>query len=269
MSGENETASRAWWIVVLLLIGCILASLSMAAISHHRDRHFTDALVTHLQTISFLVVVMLILGFIFQRSWNVLSRDLPLFRVLSYKRSLTIIVGASMLCVLVLTTIVGARQFVTPVWTKSEAVPRFDPQQQPQAWLEQTRRRGMEQFRSALWEHAARHEGRLPEDPFAAGAGIADASWRSPDPAGTPYVYLLRREKKVPSSVLPAESRTMPAADNASYLLACEPRSFGQKRFVLFTTGEILKLSASQLAARVDEDSFIDSEIHRKATSQP
>ncbi len=218
----------------------------------------SDIVTARLQVISFFLVLALALAFVFQRCWHVLAKDFPRLPVLSYKKSLAIIFVASLFCGLILTMISGARELMTPgAWNKVGAVYKLrEPKQEPMVWLDHARRRGMEQFRDALWEYAHRHGSKLPDDFLK--AGISQTIWRSPDLSGTPYGYLLRRDKKVGALDVPKETLAVPTAESGSYVLAYEPMTFGEERFVLFSSGEVVKLTAKQLFDRVTADEQVD-----------
>jgi hypothetical protein len=73
-----------------------------------------------LDTLSFFLLVFLISAWIVQRIWNGLSSDFPRLPRMSYPRSVGLLVLWSLLFVLVLTMISGARELMTPgAWEKN------------------------------------------------------------------------------------------------------------------------------------------------------
>jgi hypothetical protein len=209
-----------------------------------------------LQVISFCIVLSLVLAFVFQRCWNRLAQDFRAMPPLSYRNSVGVIIVASLFCGLILTMISGARELMTPgAWKKvGTHYELVDPKTAPTPIPDHIRKRGMEQFRDALWQHARAHDGSLPEDPFR--GGLPETFWRSPDETGTPYGYILRGTKKV-ASLIPSESTTMPSQDSGTYVLAYEPKTFGDTRYVLFSSGAVVKMTAKELFACVDGDAVI------------
>jgi hypothetical protein len=265
MFGGNFRNQPVRWAGVFLGVMLVPVSAHAGMPSYS----LSDIVAARLEVISFFLLVALVLAFVFQRCWNVLAGEFSGMPVLNYRKSLAIIFVASLVCGLILTMISGARELMTPgAWNKVGAVYKLsDPKREPIVWLDHARRRGMEQFRDALWDYARLHDGMLPEDPF--GADIPQAVWRSPDLSGTPYGYLLRRDKKVKSPDLPKEPVTMPSPDSGSYVLAYEPLTFGEERYALFSSGEIVKLAAKQLHGRVAADDAVDAEAYRLKSAKP
>lgn len=214
----------------------------------------SDIVTARLEVISFFLMMALGMALVFQKCWNVLARDFSAMPVLNYRKSVAIIFVASLFCGLILTMISGARELMTPgAWTKVGAVYKLsEPKREPIVWLDHARRRGMVQFRDALWEYASRHDGKLPDDPIT--AGIPQSIWRSPDLSGTPYGYLSRPGQKLKTLDLPKEPATEAEVDPESHVLAYEPFTFGEERYALLSSGEVIKLSAKQLHSRVDSD---------------
>jgi hypothetical protein len=253
-------------------MGLVLVGANLLPAQAHAGMpsyNLSDIVAARLQVISFFLVVSLTLAFVFQRCWNSLANDFPRMPSLNYMKSLAIIFVASLFCGLILTMISGARELMTPgAWTKAGAVYKLqEPKQEPMVWLDHARQRGMQQFRDALWAYANGHHGQLPEDSF--GIGIPEAVWRSPDLEGIPYGYLPRREMKVESLDLPKEPGSPPPAGSKTYVLAYEPMTFGDERFALFSTGQIVKISAKELYDRVEADSAAESETQRRDAAQP
>lgn len=223
----------------------------------------TDIVTARLQVISFFLVLSVVMAAVFQYCWNRLAKDFPRLPVLSGKQSLAVIFVASLFCGLILTMISGARELMTPgAWDKVGTGYKLrEPKQEPMVWLDSTRRRGLEQFRDALWAHARAHGGKLPDDPD--DAGIPETVRRSPDLSGTPYGYLLRKGRgiKFPESGTGSAGGAEP--DSGIYVLAHEPMTFGPERFVLLSSGEVVKMKVHELTQRVAADNEVDSKARQ------
>jgi hypothetical protein len=250
----TRASSRAFALVVVILAPATAhAGMVMYTLS--------DVVSARLQVISFFIFLSLLLAFVFQRCWNLLAKDFSRMPALSYRHSVAAIVVASLFCGLILTMISGARELMTPgAWDKIGTHYKLrEPKQEPAAWLDSARRRAIENFRDALWNYAQHYEGRLPDDPTS--KDMTPSVWRSPDSSGTPYSYLPRRDKKVSSHRLPQESAVPPSASSGAYVLAFEPMTFGSERFVLLSSGEVLKMQLGELMARVDADTAVDAKV--------
>ena len=115
---------------------------------------------------------------------------------------------------------------LTPgAWRKQGSTYRLnDAAQEP------LRRRSIEHLRAALFEYAREHGGDFPAHDFV--VGIPEKLWESPDQIGSHYLY---------SGGFGTNSELS--------LLAAEPPNFGDRRFVLMTSGEIQLLSTDQIEA--------------------
>jgi hypothetical protein len=135
-------------------------------------------------------------------------------------------VGLVML--LILTMISGIREVLTPgAWRRQGTSYRLnDPSQEP------ARRRSLEHLRGALIDYARNHDGKFPAHDF--GTEISEKLWESPDQAGSRYIY---------SGGL--------TTNNVDALLAVEPTNFGERRFVLTVSGEIVELSNEEIKRRL------------------
>jgi hypothetical protein len=94
---------------------------------------------------------------------------------------------------------------------------------------ERERRQSLDRLRVALWTYARHHEGRFP--PNATPPEVPEDAWGMPDGSGMTYFY-------VPGLV----------ADRGDSLLAYEPGVFGKERFVLRTSGAIVRMSEDELS---------------------
>jgi hypothetical protein len=95
---------------------------------------------------------------------------------------------------------------------------------------ESLRRTSIEGLRAALQTYRQTHEGKFPAHDFV--AEIPDKVWQSPDALGTRYVYF-------------------GDVAQSTNIVACEPMSLGDKRFVLFADGQIAQLSTQEIRNQV------------------
>lgn len=253
--------ARHMWVRWIAALG---AALLVPANAHAGMTVYSlsDIVAARLEVISFFIVLSLMLAFVFQRCWNGLAKDFSWMPALNFRKSLAVIFVASLFCGLILTMISGARELMTPgAWDKVGTGYKLrEPKHEPMVWLDSARRRAMEQFRDALWNYAHHHDGKLPDDPFA--TDIPPTVWRSPDLSGSPYGYLPRRDRTVGAPSVIQKQDAIPAQGSGSYVLAYEPMTFGQERFVLFSSGEVVKLKAKELMDRVAADTEADQTMH-------
>lgn len=176
------------------------------------------------QDISFFIFLIVVCAFVFQLLWNYVAKGIPKIPRINFKRALSLVVllGAAML--LVLTMISGIRELLTPeAWRRQGSAYRLnDPAQEP------ARLRSMEHLRSALFDYARAHAGKFPMNDFV--REIPEKIWESPDNDSTHYLY---------SGGL--------TTNDANAIVALEPVAFGEKRFVLRSSGKIEKLSAEEI----------------------
>jgi uncharacterized protein YjeT (DUF2065 family) len=79
----------------------------------------TDWATARVETISFFVVLFLILTFVIWQLWNYLAREFTLLPRLTLRRALAAVLLVSMMLAVVLTMIAGARELLTPgAWQK-------------------------------------------------------------------------------------------------------------------------------------------------------
>jgi hypothetical protein len=185
-----------------------------------------------LETLSFFLLVFLVCAKVVQLLWNGLGKDLPRLPRLSYFRAVGLVAVWGLLFLVVLTMISGARELLTPgAWEKvgftyklaesKDTAPVGPP-------TESARRDRLERLREALWAYARSHDGKLPGGPT--DPDIAAEFWQTPDPSGVPYCYASGQ-----------------SPHRGSRPLAWEPRVFGDGQFVLFTSGEIRRLTATEM----------------------
>jgi len=178
------------------------------------------------QELSFFVALFLLCAFLFQLTWNYAAKGFEFLPRLNFRRSLCLATLFGLLTLLALTMISGIREVLTPgAWRKQGSTYRLnDPAQEP------VRRRSIEHLRTALFDYARSHGGTFPSHDFV--REIPEKVWESPAQAGSHYVY---------SGGL--------TTNNPKAVLAFEPPDFGAQRFVLLTSGEIIRLGDDQLEA--------------------
>jgi len=183
-----------------------------------------DVVRLRLEDISFFTVLLLVCGLGVRLLWNYVARDFPGWPRLTYLRALCLTGLLSLLMLLVLSMISGARELLTPgAWRRQGAEYRLnDPASEPM------RRQSLEHLRTALNSYAQSHGGHFPPHDFV--PEIPEKIWQAPDSAGTHYIYMGGL-----------------ATNAATTLLACEPVNFGDGRFALFVNGEIRKLRKKEL----------------------
>jgi hypothetical protein len=193
----------------------------------------TDAASMRLQSISFFLVVFLVVSLVVRLIWNALRSDFPRLPHLSYPKALGLVGLWGLLFLLVLTMISGARELMTPgAWKKDGLTYSLDdPKKQPTPFVlptESERREKLKALFADLAAYAVRHDGAYPpaNDPE-----IPDAAWKTAHPSGMRFIYLTGRTTRDPGRVL-----------------ACEPELFDDGRLVLFAGGEIKRMTSAELA---------------------
>jgi hypothetical protein len=208
----------------VLLIFCT-ASQSFAGMTSYT---LTDVARMRLQDISFFAFVLVLCVFGVKWMWNLLARDFPKLPRLGLGRAFALTTLVSLLLLLVLAIISGARELLTPgAWRRQGHGYRINADAS-----ESTRRQGVEALRVALFGYAEKHGGILPPHDFV--PEIPDKLWQSPDGLGSHYIYIVGLK-----------------TGSGKALLAYEPPNFGDSRFCLLTDGEIVKLPLSEIHARL------------------
>ena len=169
-----------------------------------------------LEEISFFTVLLLVCAFILKLLWNYAFKGFNSVPRLNYLQALCAALRFGLFTLLILTMISGIREVLTPgAWRKQGTSYRLnDPSQEP------ARKRSLEHLRGALLEYARTHEGRFPRNDFV--PEIPEKLWESPDQMSSRYIYF----------------GGLSSAENGA-VLAVEPANFGDRRFVLKTSGEI------------------------------
>jgi hypothetical protein len=180
-----------------------------------------------LQTISFFLMGFLLSAWLIQRLWNYLAKDFVFLPRLTYGKALGVVGLWGTLFVLVLTMISGARELMTPgAWEKHGSTYRLAPVDEEAA--ERARQAKLDQLRTALWDYARTHEERFPSDNTI--TEIPSEKWQTSDPSGMRYLYVPGR-----------------CAGRGVTPLAYEPDIFGPWRLVLFTNGDVRRLTTDEL----------------------
>ncbi len=197
----------------------------------------SDLARVRIEVISFFLVLLLSLSWIFKWLWNGLCKDIPNWPKLRYRGALGFLMVAVLLLGLILSMITGARELMTPgAWKPKGATFVLQERQlgDAKAWLDTARQQRMRQLRDALWQYAAQHNHELPPNRMT--ADIPLDSWVSIDPAGSRFEYW-------PGA----------RADEGKRIVAIEPATFGQERWVLWSNGEIEKIHEKAAANHLAE----------------
>jgi hypothetical protein len=200
--------------------------------------NLSDTSRLRLETISFFLLILLIVAFVVQRLWNRLRVDFERLPVLSYRGALSFVLLWGLAFHLILAMISGARELMTPgAWQRDRAtykVRQIAPATESEQ-LQLARREKLGRLRTELWRHAEAHDGRFPTDDYS--PDIPEGLWAVHDPSGLRYVYV-------------AGSRV----DEPETPLAFEPGIYGRERLVLFTTGEIKMLRQQEIYDSIPDD---------------
>jgi hypothetical protein len=224
----RKQLGRAWLACVLLVAAqASPAAAGMAAPLpvHWREvLRLNDTPLMRLQALSFFLLGFVVCALIVRWLWNSLAGEFPKLPRLSLVKALAGVMLWSMLMIIVLTMISGARELMTPgAWKKqsftyklaeSPATPGYED---PAA----VRKQHLERLRTALWQFAALHQGRFPTR--AESDAMSPDLWEVPEGGGMRYGYVPGR-----------------SADRSAGLLVYEPELEADNRFVIQTNGEIV-----------------------------
>jgi hypothetical protein len=199
----------------------------------------TDVARLRIENLSFFLMLLLLSAAGLRWLWNWLQKDWPALPRLTFGKALGLVVLWGLVFVLVLTMISGARELLTPgAWEKVGLTYRVKdaPLSAAEAdWqLERAREQKLHRLRVALWDYALRHDLRFP-------AGTSDPAipqelWEVADASGMQFVY-----------------RPGLGAGDGARPLAFEPDLFGPQRFVLFTNGEVKRLTTAELTPLLED----------------
>jgi hypothetical protein len=194
----------------------------------------TSTAVARLQTLSFFLMVFLVSALAVQWMWNALRTDFPRLPRLSYPKALGLVGLWSLLFLLVLTMISGARELMTPgAWKRDGATyaladaPKLPDL--PPAPTEDDRRVKLMRLGGALRQYAERNGGAFPanRDP----ADIPPELWSTPHPSGMSYRYVPGRTVR-----------------DGGTIVAYEPELFGDARFALTAAGDVKRFESADLS---------------------
>src|SRR5688572_29193136 len=115
-----------------------------------------DVVRLRLEDISFFTVLLLVCGLGIRFLWNYLAKDFPGWPKLTFGKALSLTALLSLLMLLVLSMISGARELLTPgAWRRQGSTYRLnDPASEP------LRRTSLEGLRSALQVYVQTHSGK-------------------------------------------------------------------------------------------------------------
>lgn len=190
-----------------------------------------------LEALSFFLVAVLVSTALVRWLWNLLAKDFPRLPRLGYGKALAAVVLWGLMLIVVLTMIAGARELMTPgAWQKQGLLYKVAANDAPRPDSPRLRERKeqLEWLRTALWNYAATHHGKLPEKETTLNE---PQLWEVPGGAGIRYVY--------------AAGRTV---GDSSDVVACEPEVFDDGRLTLQANGEITVMSTSDLRQRLQKE---------------
>lgn len=162
--------------------------------------------------------------------WNALRRDFARLPRLTYGKSVALVTLWSMLFLLVLTMISGARELMTPgAWEKNGATYKLAQRDAGhRAPTDSQRREHLQRLKTALWAYAAAHGGAFPLGD--ADSAISPHAWETPDASRARYAYVPGRKANV-----------------GSELVAYEPTVFDAPRLALTSDGQIRSMRDDDL----------------------
>lgn len=107
-------------------VGLLLLAVSSPAHAGMPQITLSDIAAARFDSISFFLVLLLLLAWLVQLLWNLLGRDFRKLPRLSYPRALAAVTLWGLIFLLVLTMISGARELLTPgAWEKQGATYRL------------------------------------------------------------------------------------------------------------------------------------------------
>lgn len=184
----------------------------------------SDLVRLRLEDISFFALLLLASALGVRLLWNYLARDFPRLPRLSFGKAISLTVLLSLMMLLILIMIAGARELLTPgAWYRQGS--HYRPNDVGNLEM---RQQSLEGLRTALMQYAHSHQGKFPPHDYV--AEIPAKTWQAPDSTGTRYLYI--------GGLSQTESNA---------LLACEPRNFGNDRLALFADGKIKALKTPEI----------------------
>lgn len=208
-----------------LLIGLAAPATARAGMP---SIHLTDIAQMRIEVISFFLVALLASARVLQVLWNWLSGDFKSLPQLTYRMALVLSVAWGAAFMLVLVMISGARELMTPgAWKKQGLTYTLDG---PWKAGREARILKLEGLKSALWEHAEKHGGKLPASE--ADGSIAAARWTLFDSEAR-YIY-------IPGAT---------ARGDRARIVAVEPAGPPPPRLALFADGRVGEVTDEQVTA--------------------
>jgi hypothetical protein len=222
-------------------LGVILPDVALAGMP---SPVLSDWATVRFETISFFVVLLLVFAAVIRWLWNYLAKDFAWMPRLTYGKTLAMVVLVGTMLAVVLTMIAGARELLTPgAWRKEGLLYKVKPNETkneaheaspPAPQRADDRRAHLQNLQAALWQYAAKHAGRLPDNDRP--ADIAAELWELPGFFGVRYLYV-------------AGLRT----GDSRQIVAYEPNVYGDQRFVLRANGEVALLSSADIRKELSE----------------
>ena len=239
-----------WLVVVSLVSGLWIASASAGmpaplptdwtaentpGWTHSGGTASSGAMALRVQAISFFLAVLLLSGWLVKGLWNFARRDFPKLPALTFGRALGLVGLWGLSFVIVLTMISGARELMTPgAWRKQGWTYKLAGTSPSEATVGRTaRQRQLEQLRTALWQYAATHEGRLP---VVSEPSVEAALWEIPGWPGLKFLAVPDRR-----------------AESTGRLFVFEPELDNDERLVLLTNGFIGTMRSAEIKQSLAE----------------
>jgi hypothetical protein len=218
---------------IFIAILCIGSFLTISpAYAGMPSFSLTDIASFRLSTISFFLMIYLLVSWSIFKLWNFLGNDFPQLPKLPFSKALALVFLWGLAFHLMLVMIAGTRELMTPAaWEKAGITYKITPESRKQ-FLD-ARRHKIALLKQSLWQFAKDHKGKFPSEPPA--DSVAEEVWRVPT-GDFMYRYV---------NGLTTDSPVQP--------LAYEPDSYGVERLVLFTNGQIELLSINTLQSLIAE----------------
>lgn len=208
-------------------IPALFAALLFSALPLHAGMtsyDLNDVVRLRLEDVSFFALLLIICALGMKLLWNYLAKGFTRLPRINFFRSLCVTGLLSLIMLLILSMISGARELLTPgAWRRQGSAYRLND-----AGSEPLRRQSIEFLRAALRSYAEQHGGQYPAHDFI--SDIPEKIWQAPDSVGTRYIYVGGLKQSSTNEVL-----------------ACEPLNFGEQRLVLFANGEIRSLPTAEI----------------------
>ncbi len=205
----------------LLFVTILFAAPARAGMTVYQ---LSDVPRMRLEDISFFILLLLVATVAIRLLWNWLVKDFSPLARLSYFRAFCLTALLSLLMLLVLVMIAGARELLTPgAWYRQGSHYRPNDAGNPEL-----RQQNLQALRASLMQYAQAHNGQFPPHDYV--PEIPLRLWEAPDSTGTRYIYFAGLTLSQSNSVV-----------------VCEPQNFGDERLVLFADGSIKPLKTENL----------------------